>query len=271
MKVLKYVQSLHQSTKIDQFRIHKGTMNVDIARRMYLRRFEISRIGKNWDDEKRSDLETDTILKSYLARKVYIQEKRIYLDTDRTCEEDFSTGLWKIWSTEVFGTVMPELNVPSTFKELQDILDNKEVHLQFSLYDTIKKALMHSTFHGYNGFFKNMTEFDLFCSLPGDSSWTSSQYRAAKVDKRKFNPEKFVQASIGMFKLDYLNCQEPYPHFWKQKAQECLNYAICRYEKDYELKFRNATVYDNPELIPKSEKYPPTKPVVEYIKRKKEA
>lgn len=267
MKILKYVQSLHESTKIHQYRLQKGTMNKDIAARMYLRRFEINRIGKFWDDVLRSDLDTDVLLKSYLARKIYINEKRIYINSDRIQEEAFSTGLWKIWCNEVFGTLIPELNVPCTFKELQDILDCSEQHMQFSLYDTIQKALTHSAFHGYNGFFKNMTEFDLFCSLPGDASWTSSQTRASKCDNRKFSAQRYIQASIGMFKLDYLNCSEPYPHFWKQKAQECLNYAICRLEKDYELKFRNATVYDNPEICIKPDKYPPAQPIISYIKK----
>lgn len=270
MRVLKYVQALHQNTKIDEFKKEnvKKHDNKDIAIRMYLRRFEVNRIGKNWSGEVREDLDTDVILKSYLARKIYINEKRIYIDHYREMEEKFTAGLWKIWSIEQFGHEVPELNVPTTFEELYNILVNKNIHDKFSLKDTIDLALTHSMLHGYNGFFETFDEFDLLCALPGEKSWTLSQTFSQKSDNRKLSPQRCIQVAIAMYKLDYLNCSEPYPHFWKQKAMECMNYALCNMEKSYEIKFRNATVYDNPEICENPDRYPPPKPIAEYIKKR---
>lgn len=263
MRILNMLKALHVSTKLHEDDKYRRSVTKDLACRMYMRRFEISRIGKGWDDINRNDIDPDAIFKAYMARKVFINEKTFYIDSDRELEVKFTKGLWKIWCIETFGEVLPEPPVPETYKDLKKLFDNGVIHLNYSLYDTVQEVLFYGELHGHNKYFKNMTEFDLFCHLPGEQSWTSDQYRASRVDKRKFSAQRFMQVAMSMYKLDYLSCPEPYKHFWKEKAQKCLNYAIIRLMESYILKFRNATVYDMPEP-PKNEKYPPVKGFVWY-------
>ncbi|EJR1979030.1 hypothetical protein N0S44_000180 [Escherichia coli] len=263
MRILNMLKSLHETTKLHQDEKYRRSLTKDLACRMYMRRFEISRIGKGWDDVNREDIDPDAIFKAYMARKVFINEKTFYIDSDRELENKFTKGLWKIWCVEVFGEVLPEPPVPETYKDLKSIFDNEHIHSNFSLYDTVSEAVFYGELHGHNKYFDSMVSFDLFCHLPGVSSWTCDQHRASKIDKRKFSAQRFMQVAMSMYKLDYLGCPEPYKHFWKERAQKCLNYCIIRLMNTYILKFRNATVYDMPEP-PKNEKYPPVKTFVWY-------
>lgn len=263
MRVLNMLIALHESTKLIQDEKFKRSVTKDLACRMYMRRFEISRIGKSWDSLNRNDVDPDAILKAYLARKVFINEKRFYIDEELDREVKFTQGLWKIWCNEVLGEYIPELPVPESYKELKKLFDSEHLYGDYNLYKTVNAAINHGKLNGHNKYFKTMTEFDLFCSLPGDNSWTSDQYRASKVDGRKLSAQRCLQAAIGMYKLDYLQCSEPHKYFWRENAERCLKYVVIRLMDTYILKFRNATVYDMPEP-PKNEKYPPVKGFVWY-------
>lgn len=263
MRILNMLISLHENTKLIQDEKYQRSVTKDLACRMYMRRFEISRIGKKWDSLNRNDVDPDAILKAYLARKVFINEKRFYIQEEYDREVKFTFGLWKIWCMEVFGELMPELPVPESYKELKVLFDNEHLYSNYNLYDTINRAIFHGKLHGHNKYFKNMVEFDLFCCLPGEYSWTSDQTRASKVDGRKLSAQRCIQVAIGMYKLDHLQCPEPQNYFWRENAEKCLKYSIVRLMDTYILKFRNATVYDMPEP-PKNEKYPPVKGFVWY-------
>ena len=63
--------ALHESTRTA---IH-SIGNVGLSKRLYVRTYEINRIGKNYDDINRDDVSTEMVLKAYLARKIFINEK----------------------------------------------------------------------------------------------------------------------------------------------------------------------------------------------------
>ncbi|EON7974219.1 hypothetical protein HI146_RS29560, partial [Escherichia coli] len=86
MRILNMLKSLHETTKLHQDEKYRRSLTKDLACRMYMRRFEISRIGKGWDDVNREDIDPDAIFKAYMARKVFINEKTFYIDSDRELE-----------------------------------------------------------------------------------------------------------------------------------------------------------------------------------------
>ena len=263
MKIYNMLIALHESTRTPLHSIG----NVGLSKRLYVRTYEINRIGKNYDNINRNDVSTEMILKAYLARKVFINEKklrgRFIIDELYDAEVDFTKGLWKIFCVEVFGTIMPELPVPTTYNELQHIFDNKNVYMDFDLYTTVKEAVIHNQI-AESKMCVSIRDFDLFCSLPGIPGWTSVQHGASLIDGRNEAPQRLLQASLGMYKYEYLACPEPYANFWKERAMQCLHKAIAILEKTYILKFRNATMYD---LTPAPERFTPIASFQWNIKR----
>lgn len=243
--------ALHESTLTP---LHKHG-NVGLSKRMYVRTYEINRIGKHYDNISRNDISTDMVLKTYLARKVFINEKylrgRYLIDEIYQKELEFTHGLWKIFCVEVFGELYPELPVPTTYTELEYIFNNDDLYLDFSLYKTVKEAVIHNQIME-SKYCVSMRDFDLFCSLPGIPGWTSVQHGAIMADGRTEAPQRLVQACMGMYKYDYLKCPEPYENFWKERASASLQKAIAILKKTYIIRFRNATMY---ELTPLPESF----------------
>lgn len=263
MKVYNMLMALHESTKTE---LHQ-TGNVGLSKRLYVRTYEINRIGKNYDTINRNDVSTEMVLKAYLARKVYINEKylrgRFLIDEIYEAEVAFTKGLWKIFCIEVFGVMMPELPVPTTYNELQTIFDNKPAYMDFNLYTTVKEAVIHNQIVDSEQCV-SIRDFDLFCSLPGIPGWTSVQHGASLVDGRTEAPQRLLQASLGMYKYDYLSCPEPYVNFWKERAMQAMQKAVAILQNTYILKFRNATMYD---LSPVPERFIPVSSFHWNIKR----
>ena len=247
MRILNLLIALHESTKTPL----QQSSNIGLSKRMFVRPYEINRIGKNYDDINRSDVSTEMILVSYLARKVFINEKylrgRYLIDELYQKEIEFTRGLWRIFCVEVFGEVKPELPVPTTYSELENIFMNSSHHKDFSLYNTAREAVLHNQIQGSDEC-KSIRDFDLFCSLPGIPGWTSVQHGASLVDGREEAPQRLLQVCMGMFKYDHLKVPEPYPNFWKERAMQALMKAICLYENAYIVKFRNGTMYDQATL-----------------------
>lgn len=263
MRVLNLLKALHESTRTEL----QQSGNIGLTKRMYCRAYEINRIGKKYDDRNRLDISTEFILTSYLARKVFINEKNIrhryFDDEEYQLEIQFTKGLWRIYSTEVFNEYLPELPVPSTYNELESTFMNRKNNLSFSLYKTVKSAVINSTLTD-SKYCTSIKDFDLFCCLPGIPGWTSVQHGASLVDGRREAPQRLFQASMGMYRYDYLNANEPYKNFWKKEAQLALTKAITIWENAYITKFRNATMYD---LTPLPERFIPVTEFNWNIKR----
>lgn len=264
MKIYNMLVALHESTKTF---LHKDG-NVGLSQRMFVRTYEINRIGKNYDNINRTDVSTEMVLKTYLARKVFINEKllrgRYMIDELYEQEVAFTKGLWKIFCIEVFGEMLPELPVPETYSELQTIFDHKDYIINdFDLYTTVKEAVIHNQIVD-STVLVSIRDFDLFCSLPGIPGWTSVQHGASLVDGRMEAPQRLIQACLGMYRYDHINCPEPYPNFWKERAQGAMKKALAILESSYIIKFRNATMYD---LTPIPERFEPVASFVWNIKR----
>lgn len=264
MKVLNSLLALHEVTKCST---QKSGRN-GLAKRLYVRTYEINRIGRDYDDINRKDVGTEMILKAYLARKVYINEKNLrnkffFFEEDYESEKKFTDGLWKIFCIEVFGSVLPELPVPTTYDELERLFRNDALYLDFSLHKTVKESVIHNQIKGANHF-QSIKDFDLYCSLPGIPGWTAQQHGAMLADGRVEAPQRLLQCSISMFKLEYEGCPEPYQYFWKERANAAMNKALVILQKTYITKFRNATMYDKPVL---PEKFDPVKTFVWNKKR----
>lgn len=265
MRVLNLLLALHEGTKLESQKSGRG----GLAKRMFLRTYEINRIGQYYDDINRMDVCTEMILKTYLARKVYFNEKRrsdkYQLNTTfYDLEDKFTYGLWRIFCAEVFGESCPELPVPSTYSELQRIFDYKDMHFKnFELFSTVKEAVIHNQIVGSDNCI-SIRDFDLFCSLPGETGWTSVQHGAMLADGRIEAPQRLLQAALGMFKYEYIECPEPYKNFWKERANAALKKAIAYYETSYILRFRNATMY---EMFPLPLRFEPIETFVWNINR----
>lgn len=263
MKIYNMLIALHESTRTA---IH-SIGNVGLSKRLYVRTYEINRIGKSYDEINRNDVSTEMVLKAYLARKIFINEKhrrgRFLIDEIYDSEIAFTNGLWRIFCVEVFGQIMPELPVPSTYDELQHIIENKPVYMDFQLYKTAKEAVIHNQIVD-SKMCVSIRDFDLFCSLPGIPGWTSVQHGASLVDGRTEAPQRLIQASLGMYRYDYLNCPEPYENFWKERAMQSLQKAVAILSGTYILKFRNGTMYD---LTPTPEQFIPVDEFQWNIKR----
>ncbi|AQW88859.1 hypothetical protein pEaSNUABM50_00330 [Erwinia phage pEa_SNUABM_50] len=263
MKIYNMLIALHESTKtsIQQYG------NVGLSKRLYVRTYEINRIGKNYDEVNRNDVSTEMVLKAYLARKVYINEKylrgRFLIDEFYEQEVEFTEGLWRIFSMEVFGELLPELPVPTTYKELQHIFDHSDMYKEFNLYTTVKEAVIHNQIADSDKCV-SIRDFDLFCSLPGIPGWTSVQHGASLVDGRTEAPQRLLQACMGMYRYDYLKCPEPYENFWKERAEAAMKKAVAILERTYIIKFRNATMYG---MTPVPERFDPVTSFHWNIKR----
>ena len=264
MKVLNDLLALHEVTKCSN---QKSGRN-GLSKRLYVRTYEINRIGRYYDEITRDDVGTEMILKSYLARKIYINEKNIrnkffFEQEDYEREVEFTKGLWKIFCIEVFGTYMPELPVPETYAELDRLFRNDALYLDFSLYKTVKESVIHNQIKD-SKHFQTIKDFDLFCSLPGIPGWTAQQHGAMLADGRVEAPQRLIQCALCMFKLEYIGCSEPYQYFWKERANAAMNKALVVLRKSYIVKFRNATMYDMP-ILP--ERFEPVKTFVWNKKR----
>ena len=264
MRVLNKLLALHEETKNEL----QSSGRVGLSKRMFLRTYEINRIGKNYDDVNRLDVGTEMILKSYLARKVFINEKRLrgkyYIDEFYELEVQFTNALWEIFCVEVYGVSMPELPVPTTYNELENIFRNDTLYLDFSLHKTVKEAVIHNQIKGSKQC-STMKEFDLFCSLPGAPGWTAFQNGAILAEPgRTEPPQRLLQAALGMYKLEYLKTPEPYPHFWKERAAMCMKKAVTVLKDAYIVRFRNGTMYDMPFL---PEKFTSTRTFEWNVKR----
>lgn len=263
MRVLNLIKELHENTR-SELQSHS---NIGLTKRMYCRAFEINRIGKSYDNSARQDISTEFILTSYLARTVFINEKylrsRYFYDDEYQNELKFTKGLWKIFSTEVFNEVLPELPVPKTYNELESIFMSRSRNMKFNLYNTVKSAVIHSTITD-SKHCSTMKDFDLFCCLPGIPGWTSVQHGASLSDGRREAPQRLLQCSMGMFRYDHLNANEPYKNFWKEQANLALTKAITIWEDSYITKFRNASMYD---LTPLPERFTPVGEFKWNIKR----
>jgi|AGFT01.1.fsa_nt_gi hypothetical protein len=264
MRVLTNLIALHETTKCS----NQKSGRVGLSKRLYVRTYEINRIGRGYDDIRRVDVGTELVLKSYLARKVYINEKNLrnkffFEQEDYDKEVEFTKGLWKIFCIEVFGTYMPELPVPETYAELDKLFRNDAVYLDFSLYKTVKEAVIHNQIKN-SKHFQTIKDFDLFCSLPGIPGWTAQQHGAMLADGRVEAPQRLMQVALGMFKLEHIGCPEPYQYFWKERANAAMKKAIVVLQKSYIVKFRNATMYDLPVL---PERFEPIKTFVWNKKR----
>lgn len=248
MRVLNSLIALHERTK-NEF---QSPGRVGLSKRMFLRTYEINRIGKNYDDINRRDVGTEMILKTYLARKVFINEKKLrgkyFIDEYYDLEVKFTSGLWDIFCLEVFGEYMPELLVPTTYSELEKLFRNDVHHMKFSLHKTVKEAVIHNQIKD-SKYCQSMKSFDLFCSLPGEPGWTAFQNGAILSEPGRVEPpQRLIQAALGMFKLEYLGAPEPYKNFWKERAAMALNKAIVVLQNSYIVRFRNGTMYDLPYL-----------------------
>lgn len=263
MKKYNMLIALHESTR-SQIQNHG---NGGLSKRLYVRMYEIIRIGKQYDADDRSDVSTEMILRSYLARKVFINEQylrgRFLIDELYEQEVKFTQGLWKIFTSEVFGEVLPELQVPTTYNELQHIFDNSDMYKEFVLHRTVREAMIHNRIVESNTCL-TFVEFDLFCSLPGIPGWTAQQYGAGLADGRKEAPQRLIQACIGMYRYEHQGCPEPYKNFWKERAEAAMKKAIALFEKAYIVRFRNATMY---EMSPTPDKFEPVSTFHWNIKR----
>lgn len=263
MRVLNLLLALHEGTKLES----QSSGRNGLSKRMFVRTYEINRIGRFYDDVKRDDVHIDLVLKTYLARKVYFNEKKArdkyQLDNRYELEERFTAGLWRIYCAEVYGEPMPELPLPDSYSELQRIFDYPQQYLDFDLYDTVKAAVIHNQIVE-SEFCKSMRDFDAFCSLPGDVGWTSVQHGAMLVDGRDEAPVRLLQVALGMFRYEYLGCPEPYKNFWKERAYLAMNKAVALLESTYILRFRNATMY---EIYPMPSRFTPVDSFVWNIKR----
>jgi hypothetical protein len=248
MRVLNRLIALHERTKHEL----QSSGRVGLSKRMFLRTYEINRIGKNYDDINRRDVGTEMILKSYLARKVFINEKNLrgkyYIIDDYELEQKFTAGLWDIFCVEVFGEYLPELPVPTTYAELDRLFRDDVLHMSFSLHKAVKEAVIHSQIQE-SQYCQSMKSFDLFCSLPGAPGWTAFQNGAILAEPGRVEaPQRLLQAALGMYRFDHLGAPEPYKHFWKERATMAMKKAIVVLQNSYIVKFRNGAMYDLPFL-----------------------
>lgn len=246
MKLLNQLLSLHERTKNET----QGSGRRGLSKRLFVRPYEINRIGRNYDNINRSDVSTDMILKSYLARKIFINEKNLrgkyYIQEFYDLEVKFTEGLWKIFSFAVFDELVPELPVPTTYDELEKIFMNKKYHMDFSIHGTVKEAVFHNQMKG-SKYCKSFRDFDLFCSLPGETGWTAYQNGAILAEPgRNEPPQRLLQVALGFYKLEHLGAPEPYKNFWKERATMAIKKAVVLLENNYVVKFRNGTMYDLP-------------------------
>lgn len=264
MRVLNKLIALHERTRIET----QSSGRVGLSKRMFVRTYEINRIGRNYDDCTRDDVSTELILRTYLARKVFINEKKLrgkyHIEEFYERENEFTLGLWVIFCNEVFGEYMPELPVPTTYAELERIFMSKAMHMNFSLHKCVKDAVIHNQIKD-SQYCKSMKDFDLFCSLPGEPGWTAFQNGAILAEPgRTEPPQRLLQATLGMYKLEHLGAPEPYKHFWKEQATLSMKKAIAIMEKHYIVRFRNAAMYDLP-FMP--ERFEPVSTFVWNVKR----
>lgn len=239
MKIFNKLLSLHARTLCS----NQNYGNAGLAKRLYSHRYEINRIGKNYDDLNRRDVHISAVLSAYLARKIFINEKYFLFEEDKKKEEQFTTGLWDIYCYEVLDRKIPELNVPTTYNELEKIFMNKHIYLEYSQYTMVQEAVLHNQLVDSNDC-KTMKDFDLHCSLPGYAGWTAIQEGIARIDGRKGSPVRLIQMAIGMYMYDVKKTPEPYLHFWKSKAEQLILKSICLLENTLIIKFRNATMYE---------------------------
>lgn len=250
---LNKVRKLHLETKNE---IQKES-NTGLAKRLLVDRISIARIGKHYDDRNREDLSIESVLISYLARKVYINEMylrgRFYSDELYQKEVLFTNGLWEIFCMDYFGEYIPQLPVPETYDELQNIFDNKEEHINFNIYQSVREAITYNKLVDSNICIRHK-EFNKMCYLKHNYAITLYKclIQNPKTKKRRAEPAiKLFKISVGFYKYEYLKAAEPYQHFWKERAYLTLLKAIALFERNYISRFRYAVMNEMPELPPK--------------------
>lgn len=241
MRLLNKLLELHDLTKSDW--IHNNGLK-GLAHRMYCEMRKLQRIGKNTDSINRDDISSNMILRSYLARKVYVNEKNLRggykLKEVYDCEVKFTTGLWNILCEELFGTSMPELPVPCTYKEVKYIFDHKD-NKSFSIYKTATEVLLHSTLTSKIEV-KSLADFDEKFLLEKGSTrvWAARNSYIPRTE-----PDlNLIRCSMGLFRYDYLKFDEPYKNFWKERAHQAIEKIYSQGETAFIRKFMNADTFD---------------------------
>lgn len=241
MKVYGFVQELHRFTMNEW--AHTDN-NSGIAKRLYIRPLELDRLGKPDETYIRTDIQSSAILRSYLARKIFINEKYIrggypLIDVYEK-EIEFTKGLWDIFCELKFGELLPELPVFTTYRELQLVLDNAPIHSKFSIYSTANDVVSYNILN--NGDIDSLNKFDEACKLPKFST-RLNRCRSNYVN-RKETDENLISCAMGMFKLDFLKTNEPYPLFWKERAEKAINKMYLVNINNIIVRLRNADMYN---------------------------
>lgn len=241
MKIYGFVKELHKFTLCEW--AHKDN-DVGIAKRLYMRPLEIQRLGKKDETYVRKDIQSSAILRTYLSRKIFVNEKYIrngypYIEVYHK-ELEFTKGLWDIYCDIKFGELMPELPVATTYNELQNILDHSSIHNKFSVYGTANDVVAYNILN--DGSINSLNKFDEVCGLPAFS--TRLNRCRSNYASRKETDENLMSCAMGMFKLDYNGVDEPYPLFWKERATKALNkmYVVCG--QNLIVRLRNADMFN---------------------------
>lgn len=251
MDRLNNLLSLHERTKLkSQKHGRRG-----LSERLYVREYEINRIGRNYDDVKRNDICTELILVSLLARNIYINEKfergeYLFIE-DYNSEIEFNKGLWLLFTVETMNEFIPMPDLPKSYDEIEQYIKNKEKYsTEFSIYKTANEIVMFNTLRSLK-YCTTFGDFDLHCCLPS-GHWTIPQHNASGVDKRNDAPQRLIQVALGLYIYDSNNEIEPYAGFWLKRAEQAINKSIALYTRALIVRFRNAAMY---EQTPRPERF----------------
>lgn len=240
--ILNHLLELHIHTKSEW--AHKDGL-YGLAQRMYVHEYELSRVGKTEKIQTRKDISSGMILKTYLARKIFVNEKFLrngYPNIEVYNKElEFTTGLWELFCTMVFGKLQPELKVVDTYKELKDILNNKSFYSSFDSYNVANDVVVYYNLNDFEDI-NNFVKFDAILSMP--ENFTRHTKARRRNDRRRERDEHLIMLAMGMYRLDYQKFPSPYINFWKSNAELALKKIYAVNERFLLTKFRNAEMYN---------------------------
>lgn len=256
-EVLDQVVAAHKVTTSSLHSLPKNTLNA-VAKRLYMAPKHVQRLGTTLPSgEVRKDLSPWQVLTSYIARRIYLNEKfkrgsfmfeEVYHDEMR-----FNQKLWQIYCIEVFGKAIPELVLPETYVELESLFMKKQRVLNsFCITDTVLTADMHSSIlpAGTKNKFTE-EEFNHIAQLPSSSvrCWTKLFALRSANDRRHESVECLMRIAIGLFKYDAMQSPEPYKNFWKEHAYLALDKFIVRHESAITHRLQMAVLYETVDIL----------------------
>lgn len=248
-RILQSVLQLHLSTEHPFTKRKRRGVTDRLARRMYCTPFSLYRIGRY---EKRHDLTEWQLLNTYIARRIFINEKKLrggfLLDDMYEAEVAFTTGLWKLFCFEVFGKYLAEIPLPDTYDELESVFLNKtKTNARFNITDVVLAANINSLSLDDSDPKKfKISEFNYDCRLPSSSTrnWTDLFALRSANDGRTEPGTCLVTIAIGMFIYASQGKAEPYKNFWIEHSYNAISKGIVKLESGILNKLRYGKMYE---------------------------